>query len=279
MNNSLHNDERVFESLQTLILNRCGLQMDDKKKDLAFLRIQKRLVDFGVQTMGDYLKKLQKKENESEFQALVDEVTTRHTLFFRENSQLDYLRETILPIIERTLKRQSDRKIRIWSAGCSSGEEAYTLAMMMLEQFGEGWDIRILASDICHKALSKAHQGIYPEKVVQSIPLRLRTYYFEKKTESGHVYFRAKESLRTLIQFREINFMDSRFPINTLFDLIFCRNVIIYFDQETRNRLILRFKGYLKKDQGYLCLGHSEVIPSISDLKKWKFNIHQKIGL
>ena len=268
-----------FECLQKVVLEKCGLFLESRKKELVFLRLKKRLKISSPSELRNYCAYLTKAEGDAELQALIDEVTTQHTKFFRENIQLDYLQQHILPEVQRQGQAKAQRKIRLWSAGCSSGEEPYTLAMILLETLGKGWNVRILASDICQKALRKATQGEYPASAAAEIAPHLVTKYFDK-VQSGDVpLLRAKRSLKDVIEFRRINFMDARYPINTSFEIIFCRNVIIYFEKESRDRLLKRFEEHLHPDNGFLFLGHSEIIDNIPKLKKCKMNIFRRLDL
>ena len=265
-----------FKHLQNVVQKKCGLFLDPRKKDLVFLRLKKRLKISNPSDLRTYCDRLTMRGNEAELQELIDEITTQHTKFFRENTQLDYLQQTILPELQRQGQKHTRKKIRIWSAGCSSGEEPYTLAMILLEILGEAWDIRILASDICKKALQKAALGRYPESASADMPVHLVTQYFDREKQAKIPFIQAKDSLKNIIDFRQINFIDSRYPINTRFEIIFCRNVIIYFERTIWDALLSRFADYLQPEHGFLFLGHSEIIPNIPTLQKCKLNVFQK---
>ena len=268
-----------FEHLQRVVQERCGLQLDLSKKDLIFLRLKKRLKIERSSELRDYCDRLLKAGGGVALQQLIDEVTTQHTKFFRENTQLEYLRQQLLPDIQQRGRAGAEKKLRVWSAGCSSGEEPYSLAMILAETLGTAWDIRILASDICHAALHKAEQGCYPASDLADVPTNWAMKYFDRTRVDGLPCLRVKKPLREMIDFRQINFMEARYPINTLFEIIFCRNVIIYFDQVNRDRLLRRFADYLQGDNGYLFLGHSEIITGIPTLQKRKLNVFQKMGV
>ncbi|MBF0162538.1 MAG: chemotaxis protein CheR, partial [Magnetococcales bacterium] len=256
----------------------CGLYLEPRKKDLIFLRVKKRLNITGAEMLRSWCDNLVAPGQEGALQELIDEITTQHTRFFRENVQLDHLQNWILPEIQQQEQAAASKKVRVWSAGCSSGEEPYTLAMILLETLGEGWDIRILASDICQKALHKAANGLYSAEDAAEIPAALRDKYFTPVLSGRERAFQAKAVLRERIDFRQINFMEARYPINTAFEIIFCRNVIIYFEPMVRERLLARFAGYLQPERGFLFLGHSEIVAEIPTLKKRKHNIFQKTG-
>ena len=268
-----------FAYLQQVVQQKCGLYLEPRKKDLVFLRLKKRLKISRASDLRDYCDKLMQADGDKELQKLIDEVTTQHTKFFRENTQLKYLQQQILPKIQQQGRARAEKKIRIWSAGCSSGEEPYTLAMILLETLGAEWDIRILASDICQRALQTDSQGEYSVKDTADIAPNLLKKYFAVVGDGDQTFLRVKRTLKDKIDFRQINFMAPRYPINTLFEIIFCRNVIIYFEQDVRDTLLARFAKYLQKDNGFLFLGHSELINDIPTLQKHKMNIFQKTGL
>lgn len=265
-----------FGHLQEVVQRTCGLYLEQRKKDLIFLRLQKRLNLTRAADLRRWCETVMQPGGEAAMQELIDEITTQHTKFFRENAQLDYLRLEILPEIQRQGRAGAEKKIRVWSAGCSSGEEPYTLAMILLETLGTDWDVRILASDICHKALHKAATALYAAEDVGDIPPHLLTKYFTPVQADSHTAFQVKPLLQERVDFRQINFMDPRYPINTSFEIIFCRNVIIYFEQTTRERLLARFAEYLQADNGFLFLGHSEIVNEIPTLQKRKLNVFQK---
>ncbi len=268
-----------FHRLQQVVLGRCGLHLEARKKDLIFMRIRKRLKLTAGSDLRAWCDRVTQPGREADLQELIDEITTQHTKFFRENVQLYYLRQWILPEIQQRARSGAEKKIRVWSAGCSSGEEPYTLAMILLETLGTGWDVRILASDICQKALQKAVNGLYSAAEVADVAPDLRNKYFQAVQDGDQLAFQVKPLLRERIDFRQINFMEPRYPINTMFEIIFCRNVIIYFDATVRDRLLERFADYLQPNGGFLFLGHSEIVAGIPSLQKRKLNVFQKMGV
>ena len=187
-------------------------------------------------------------------------MTTNKTEFFREAHHFEYVRTRWLPS-RGPCRRMSDRHLRVWSAGCSTGEEAYTLAITLLDALdaGERWDVRILASDIDTEVLTHAAAGIYPLEQVAPVPRAMIPRYFLRGTGGQDGFVRVKPAVRSLVTFRRINFIDEPWPIRTRFDLIFCRNVLIYFDRPTQQRILSRLVLQMK-DDGLLFLGHSESI-------------------
>ncbi|MEO5340977.1 MAG: hypothetical protein H7837_10780 [Magnetococcus sp. MYC-9] len=271
--------DELFCRLQQVVHERCGLYLEPRRKELIFLRLKKRLNIFHADQLRSWCDRLAASGRGHELQELIDEVTTQHTKFFRESAQLDRFQNWVLPEIQQRRRAGGEKKIRVWSAGCSSGEEPYTLAMILLETLGVDWDIRILASDICQKALHKAATALYSAEDVAEISPGLREKYFSPVLVGGTAGFQVKPLLQERIDFRQINFLEPRYPINTAFEIIFCRNVIIYFSQAVRERLLERFAGYLQPEQGFLFLGHSELVAEIPSLSKHKFNIFQKTGV
>jgi len=185
-------------------------------------------------------------------------MTTNKTEFFREGHHFDYLRTAWLPS-RGPCRRASDRQLRMWSAGCSTGEEPYSLALTLLDALdgAASWDIRILASDIDTEVLARAAEAIYPLEHVAPVPAALLPRYFLRGTGARAGLVRVKPAVRSLVTFRRINFLDEPWPVQTRFDAIFCRNVLIYFDRPTQARILHRLVLQLK-DDGLLFLGHSE---------------------
>ena len=202
--------EADFHHLQQVVQNRCGLRLEPRKKDLIFMRVKRRLNMTRSTDLRAWCDGLTAPGREHELQELIDEVTTQHTKFFRENVQLEYLRQWVLPEIQRQGRTGTEKKIRVWSAGCSSGEEPYTLAMILLETLGVGWNMRILASDICQKALHKAVRGVYPAEDVAELAPELLVKYFDPVQDGERAAFRVKPLLQERIDFRQINFLDAR---------------------------------------------------------------------
>lgn len=197
---------------------------------------------------------------------LVDKISTNHTYFFREPNHFEFLEKEILPKILNQISQSGEEEIRIWSSGCSSGEEPYTIAMILNEYISNNkiqCKAKILATDISVTVLNEANQGIYPQDRVKTLPKYLKTKYLNKFTNDK---FEVKDILKKMIQFKKLNLMNEVFPFKKKFDLIFCRNVMIYFDEKTRNKLAEKFSQHLK-DGSYLLIGHSETIRSNKNLE------------
>lgn len=242
-----------FNDIVNFVKNNYGINLA-KKKQLIESRMQSVLMEKGFTNFTDYFE-LIKQHNSTEITAMLNKLTTNHTYFLREPAHFDFLKNTILPAQEKT-NRQKD--IRIWSAGCSSGEEAYTTIMVMMDYFGlqkSSWDYRILATDISLKAMNAAKNGLYSTESLKNVPQAWEKKYFTSKQND---LFELNKEVREQVTFRPLNLMEN-FTFKQPFDLIFCRNVMIYFDQPTKNALINKFYDVLKPG-GYLFIGHSETV-------------------
>ncbi len=253
---------KEFELFRSLIYDTCGINLQLSKKELVKARLSKRLVNVGINTFSDYYKYVTKTDRSGkELIHLIDSISTNKTDFFRENKHFDFLNTTLLPKLISNKEKNNDRKLRIWCAASSSGEEPYSLAITVLNHVkpNNGWDIKILATDISTQILQKAVAGIYKMETLKDIPPGAVSAHFSKVIiDNAHCY-EAKDHLKNLITYRRFNLMTEKFPFKNPFDFIFCRNVMIYFDQETQHRLVSKFYDCLPKN-GYLFIGHSETL-------------------
>lgn len=260
--------QREFEAFRELIFKEAGISLSDAKRVLVCSRLSRRLRHYGFKSFGQYYDYLMNADSSgAERLRMINCITTNKTDFFREMHHFEFLRDHFFPEIrERTLQGRP-RRLRIWSAGCSSGEEPYSIAMIVREFFGflQGWDIKILASDIDTDMLRVGEGGIYPAERLESVPAEYQRRHFLRGRGEWTGYFQARSEVRDLVTFRRINFADSPWPIHTRFDVIFCRNVIIYFNRETQRRLFERLAEYLEPD-GCLMVGHSESLQWLSDM-------------
>lgn len=242
--------DEEFSSLVKFIRSNYGIDLS-KKRLLIEARMYSVLTEKKLSTFSQYFELLRR--DSSELNTLLNKLTTNHTYFMREPRHFEYLKDVILPRQEKTNREHS---LRIWSAGCSTGEEAYTAIMVMKDYFrgSPGWDYRILATDISTKVLASAQVGVYPAESLRNLPPAWEHLYFRK---SGDAYALSDEIKREVI-FRELNLMEN-FHFQHPFDLIFCRNVMIYFNQSTKEQLVKKFYDLLKPG-GYLFIGHSETI-------------------
>lgn len=244
-----------FSRLKDFIYSHCGINITDVKRTMLEARLQKRLKTLDMTSFSSYCDYLFSREGiEKELTQMIDVVTTNKTDFFREPAHFQYLTDKVLP--EILCKCGKQKTISVWSAGCSSGEEPYTLAMV-LKEFG--CNFHILATDISTRVLEKAKSAIYEEDRISPIPMALKKKYLLKSKDPNRKLYRIVGDLRDKVSFRRLNFMDGDFGFREKMDIIFCRNVIIYFDKITQERLLNRFCDYLAP-HGYIFMGHSETL-------------------
>ena len=243
-----------FKRFSDLVYQKCGINLHDGKKTLVRARLGKRLRQGGFKDFNSYYRFVSQSDNEQELVHLLDAISTNLTSFFREEKHFVFLKEKVFPVLEK----EKRKRIQIWSAGCSSGEEPYSLAMSSLEYFGVNGavDIQILASDISTRVLSQAQRGVYREERVINIKPPFLRKYFQRGVGAQEGNVRVKGFIRDRVRFERINLMEP-FPFKERFDVIFCRNVMIYFDKTTQERLVNKFYEALVIG-GYLFIGHSE---------------------
>jgi len=252
--------DREYRLIRDLVYRQVGINLGENKKSLVVGRLQKYMREKGFTSFKQYYDHVKNEPTGEAVRSLVTFISTNHTFFFREKEHFSFLYGTVLPEIAGELERKNRKDIRIWSAGCSSGEEPYTLAMLLLEFFGPKigeWKVGILATDISDRVLEKARKGIYEGENVANLPNRLKYSYLEKHDGSSWI---VTDRVRELVLFRRLNLMREDFPFKRKFHVIFCRNVMIYFDGPTRNALVNRFYRYTERG-GYLFIGHSESLP------------------
>lgn len=245
--------EREFNELSELIKGNYGINLSTKK-NLVEGRLSNMLADRGINSFTDYLAFLQQDATKSEITNLVNKITTNHTFFMREKNHFEYFSKVILPYLEHNAQ---DKDLRIWSAGCSSGEEPYTLAMLIADYFGSRkvlWDTKILATDISIKVLEMAQTGVYAAEAVDALPSSWKMNYLDAMDAER---VQIKQELKKEVIFRTFNLMDDSFPFKKKFHTIFCRNVMIYFDARTKRDLVNKFYECTEPG-GYLFIGHSE---------------------
>lgn len=266
-----------FKSLATLAKSQFGLDLAESKKPLVYSRLSKRLKARGVSCFPDYLSLLGKPGEDAEKFELISALTTNVTSFFRENHHFETLRDEYLPAI--IAKVQKGDRARIWSAGCSAGPEPYSLAMTILDKLpnAHNLDLKILATDIDPKIVEKARKGTYNVEELKGIPQPFQNKW--SKTDSAGQTFDVSEDLKRLITFNELNLI-SEWPFSGKFDVIFCRNVAIYFDQPTQQKLWKRFCELLVPG-GLLFIGHSERItgPAMDQLEGIGITSYRKGGI
>jgi len=256
----------LFKKLSEFIYNESGIKMPLSKKTMLEARLQKRLRAIGIDSFGEYCNYLFSPEGiANELVNMIDVVTTNKTDFFREPQHFDYLLEHVLPELINTKGCGIRRPFMIWSAACSSGEEPYTLAMI-LDEFSRkanGFHYNILATDISSRMLDKAKDAIYDEERVQPVPFNLKKRYLMRSKNRAIKQVRVVPELRAQVRLRRLNFMAGDFGMREKMDVIFCRNVLIYFDRPTQEIVINRLCNHLRPG-GYLFTGHSETISGIN---------------
>lgn len=254
-----------FELFRRYIYDKVGIALSDQKSTLVKGRLNKRLNQLGLQSFRAYYDYLVSDDSGDELALFVSAISTNVTSFFRESAQWIWL-EKYLP---QMIAAKREKKIRIWSAGCSSGEEPYTILMFLqqhLKDF-ESWDIKILATDISSKVLAKAILGIYDAKQVEALPRDMVLRTFEKVRMPNGISYQVVPHLREKVTFRLYNLVTDPFFFKNKFDMVFCRNVMIYFDDPTRHNLIGRFGSVLPKGAPLL-LGSSESLTSQREIFK-----------
>ena len=263
--------DKNFKAIQDLVYDNIGVNLTEKKRALVISRLSKRLRELGLNDFGSYIDYL--KENEAELEVMFNLITTNVTRFFREQHHFDYLKEKYFPcVLKEAKKNNRPKKLRIWSSACSTGEEPYSLAILAHNFFEDkDWEIEILASDINTEVLKIAQKGIYIKEKVKKIPYELLKKYFRLGTGDNQGLFKVKKKLQKLIKFRQLNLTAKKpYPIEKPLDIIFCRNVFIYFNKQTQNYILDKFYNNLI-DSGLLFMGHSEKIDIINrQQKKWK---------
>lgn len=247
--------EEDFAAIASLVYAEAGIRMGEGKTSLVYSRLARRLRALGLSTFSQYVSMVTAKGNEAERGRMIDALTTNFTRFFREEHHFRHLQAVALPPLVDAVRRGA--RLRIWSAGCSNGQEPYTIAMSLLGLMPDAaaLDVRILASDINADVLGQAEAGVYDEAALADVPAALRERWFER---SG-TRFRVRDEVRALVAFRQLNLMQPSWPMRGRFDVVFCRNVAIYFDEQTQERLWPRFAQVLVPG-GYLYIGHSERI-------------------
>jgi chemotaxis protein methyltransferase CheR len=256
--------EEDFHHVSDMVYRHCGINLHDGKKDLVRARLGKRVRTLGLSSVSQYLAHLRADESGDEFGNLIDAISTNLTSFFREQSHFDFLEGKILPALLRRKHKSGRRRIRAWSAGCSTGEEPYSLAMTLLEAVeGQGaWDVKLLATDISRPVLERARQGRFDEPRAESVPAPLREKYFARSPRDESPEYEVVPRVKQLIRFNYLNLMKP-WPFAGPFDFIFCRNVMIYFDKPTQEKLVNRFWECLEVG-GVFFTGHSETLNGVS---------------
>ena len=249
--------DKDFHRLSTFIISNYGIKLPPSKKTLVQCRLQKRLKAYNMISFGDYIDFVfSSAGREEELSNMINEISTNKTDFFREPIHFDFLSRTGL---KEYLSKTGKRKISVWSAGCSSGEEPYTIAVILKEyaRLEHNIDFTITATDISTKVLQEGMQGIYHEKKISEIPYSIKKEYFQKGKNSYNQQVRVNADIRKMVNFQHFNLLSSDYTHFGMFDIIFCRNVLIYFERAIQYRIISKLCNQLNSG-GYLFLGHSD---------------------
>ncbi len=256
---SIELDQQQFGKISRKLYDLCGIKLHSGKEELVKARLNRRLQALGIRSFAEYTKYVEQDDSGKELAVMVDLLTTNKTNFFREQQHFDFMRKFVVPTLKNT-----QRSFRIWSAGCSSGEEPFSIAFLLREEASDNdlRDVRILATDISARMLAKARAAVFEQAVLSDVPARMLEKYFDRVCTDTPQSYRVKGRARALVRFARLNLMD-HWPMRGLFDVIFCRNVMIYFDKATQENLVNRFWQYLKSG-GYLFVGHAESMASLS---------------
>lgn len=255
MTSVLEIDEAAdFEFIIALVYERSRIRLHDGKQALIRARLGKRMRAHGYESFHEYCEFLRQRADEDEITHVVDALATNFTSFLREQVHFDFLVREALP----TVMPKGQRQIQVWSAACATGEEPYSIALYLAEHYplAAGWDWQVLATDISTKALDRARQGVYPGERVESVPAEWLRRYFQRGHGRMEGQVRLKEALRERVRFDQLNLLGN-YTLDRRFEVIFCRNVMIYFDRATQQELVNHLLRFLAP-KGFLITGHSE---------------------
>jgi len=258
-------ERRHFDVIARMIRQLAGISLAPHKVEMVYSRLARRLRELRLADFDAYCALLESEQGSREVNFLVNALTTNLTSFFRESHHFDHLRDVVLPEVRARQQFESHPRLRIWSAGCSSGPEPYTIAMVLAANMPDlrRWDARILATDIDTNMVETAKRGVYAADSADSIPAGLRDRFCHRiRDEDGEAKIAMADELKRLITFKPLNLLEP-WPMKGPFDAIFCRNVLIYFDRAGRSHVIENFAHLLGRD-GYLYLGHSESLYGVS---------------
>ena len=251
--------DQEFKKLTGLVRGLTGIVLGDHKKDMVYGRLARRLRELGMQSFSQYCDLLDSKKAEDEMGFLVNAITTNLTKFFRESHHFDNLSEHLTKIAMDRHRRTADPNVLIWSAGCSSGEEPYSIVSTIRSNVAslKGWNVKVLATDLDTNMLNTGRNGIYKDEALKGLPDQYLPVLKEAcKQKDGRLYM--KDSYKEMIHFKQLNLLHD-WPMKRKYDVIFCRNVLIYFDNETKDNLVKRYTQMLRPG-GMLFLGHSETL-------------------
>jgi chemotaxis protein methyltransferase CheR len=252
-----------FRKVCDIVHDLAGIHLHEGKRELVIARLSKRIRQLGMKSVGEYLSYVREEQTQEELVTMLDALSTNLTSFWRESQHFDYVAKYTLPRIVARCHQTGDWRIRVWSAGCSSGEEPYGLAMLLLHELERPsqYDLKILATDLSTKVLGIARAGAYSTERVKPIPQDIRRRFVTEESTSYGRQYRVSQEIKSLVSFARLNLMES-WPMRGPMDFIFCRNVMIYFDKPTQTRLVKRYHELLRPG-GTLFVGHSESLTGI----------------
>jgi chemotaxis protein methyltransferase CheR len=260
--------DKDFEQIRSFVYELCGINLHDGKRELVKARLSKRLRMGNFKSFSEYYKFVRTEEGTNELIAMIDSLSTNLTNFFREEKHFEKLREIFPEMLEKTRANSRKPELKIWCAGCSTGEEPYSIAMTLKNMTdNRNVDLKILATDISTRVLRIAMSGVYSAERVKKIPKEMLRKYFQIGVGMWKGHYRVKNVLKEIVSFKRLNLMENP-QFDSLFDIIFCRNVMIYFDKETQKRVVMRFYDCLKND-GWLFVGHSESLTGLAHRFKY----------
>jgi len=251
-----------FNYIRDLVGDRTGIVLSEHKVDMVYGRLARRLRQLNISSFQDYLYVLEDKNNTEEIVEFTNALTTNLTSFFREPHHFDFLLKRGIPEV---MKRRPNKRLRIWSAGCSTGEEPYTLAITLQESIPNisSWDVKVLATDLDSNVVAQGKAGIYTKDRINGLDQGRQSKWFKNNDNGQSDTVKVSRHLRELITFKQLNLLHD-WPMRGQFDFIFCRNVVIYFNKDTQRKLFNRYADYLA-DDGYLIIGHSESLHKVND--------------
>ena len=259
--------DKLYQLVSDTVYKHCGINLQDGKKELVRSRLAKLIRKHQMSSYEEYLNEVLSNPGGQLFSEFVDSLTTNLTMFYRESGHFDFLTSTVIPSMLGNKSKYGSHKIRVWSAGCSSGEEPYTLGMVLKDKIQDPkWDIKILATDISTAILQSAKKAVYEKAKVSALPQNLRVKYVQSvQNDPGMVH--VSNEITSLVSFKYLNLIQP-FPFKGPFDFIFCRNVMIYFDRQTQEKLVNNYWKVLSPG-GVLFTGHSESLTGINHSFKY----------
>ena len=258
--------DEVFAKYRDLIYREAGIALTDSKKQLLISRLAGRLRELGLASFAEYYRLVEDPASIEERGRLLDRICTNETHFFRDSRQFQFLNDHIYPRLEAEAARTGKRHVRAWSAACSTGEEPYSIAMTMLHRFppSSGWQVEVVATDLSNKVLAAARAALWPIDKAEDIPPHYRKQFMLRGTGSQTGKMKAGPEIRDVVAFTRMNLNDPMYSVSGMFDFIFCRNVLIYFDKESKAKVVDRLMTHLAPD-GCLFLGYAETTTTITD--------------